>query len=104
MPRGIYRVEEESNELEPEEEIVVPGFEELLTEEGWQHLFPNILGVGRITHYAPEVPEGEEPENDEELEQLKADDPELPKLNPLTEDAPFQAYEKSWLIKIEGDD
>ena len=51
---------------------------------GWIHLSPNILHVGRITHYVDL--KKEEVEREKELEELKAKDPIIEPLKSIAED------------------
>jgi hypothetical protein len=72
VPKGIYKVDDEDpQKIDYEEEIAPVITEELASTENWVHLHPNILGVGRVTHIEPDIPEGEEnAELEEEFKNL----------------------------------
>jgi hypothetical protein len=52
-PKGLFEVDEETQEIKPAEEFNLPGTDELKSLEAWGHRHPNILKVGRCTHTAP---------------------------------------------------
>jgi radial spoke head protein 4/6 len=65
-PKGMYEVDEETNEVKLAEEFAIPGTDELKSLEAWGHSHPNILQVGRCSHTEPTgIPE-------EELDDFKA--------------------------------
>lgn len=105
IPKGIYKLnEEDPNIIEVDEEAVVPGFEELASDESWVHLHPYILKAGRATHAEPEVPPGSE---DVDIEELKAkqeeNDKSVDRLKSIVEDEPLHGDEKSWVVGVVGD-
>ena len=51
VPKGIYKLNDESGEIEFEEEWKIPDLAELGTLESWHHFHPNILNAGRVTHF-----------------------------------------------------
>jgi len=52
-PKGMYEVDEESNQEKLTEEFTVPGTEELKSLENWAHRHPHMLMAGRISHFEP---------------------------------------------------
>ena len=81
-PKGLYTTSAETQEIIPADDAPMPTFEELSVIESWIHLLPNILLVGRISHYVD--PKKEEAEK--ELEELKTKDPILDPLKSVAED------------------
>jgi len=51
VPKNIYKVNEENQEIELDEEGKMTELVELNSLENWCHFHPNILQSGRITHY-----------------------------------------------------
>jgi len=62
------------------------------------HLHAYLLKIGRLGYFTLD-----EEEENEELEAIKAEDPEIAALTALSEDQPFIG-EKSWIIRVIGDD
>ena len=57
-PKGMYEVDEETNEIKLTEEFAMP--EDIKSLESWAHNHSNILQVGRCSHTAPVgIPEEE---------------------------------------------
>ena len=52
-PKGMYEIDEETNEIKLSEEFAMPSTEELKSLEAWGHTHANILKVGRCSHTAP---------------------------------------------------
>lgn len=52
-PKGLYEIDEETQEIKLAEEFALPGVDELKSLEVWGHRFPNILKVGRCSHTVP---------------------------------------------------
>lgn len=58
-PKGIFMLDEETNEVKFAEEFVMPKTEELKDIKAWGNLHPVILQAGRCTHLPPNLPEEE---------------------------------------------
>mmetsp|Transcript_17403 Transcript_17403/g.29285 ORF Transcript_17403/g.29285 Transcript_17403/m.29285 type:complete len:333 (+) Transcript_17403:13-1011(+) len=52
-PKGIYEIDEETQEIKMAEEPPALGFEEFKSLENWAHQHPIILKAGRCSHIAP---------------------------------------------------
>ena len=52
-PKGMYEIDEETQEIKPAEEFTLPGTDELKSLEAWGHRHPNILKAGRCSHLPP---------------------------------------------------
>lgn len=104
VPKGVYKLnEEDPNIIEIEEEISVPNYDDLLSDESWQHLHAKILNAGRVQHAEPEITPGEEVDPEEIKAKLMEEDPEVTPLRGINDDDPFPGHEKSWIIKLIGD-
>lgn len=53
VPKGLFEIDEETNEQKYAEEFAVPGTDELKSLEIWGHLHPILLKGGRCSHVAP---------------------------------------------------
>ncbi|CAG9326440.1 unnamed protein product [Blepharisma stoltei] len=103
-PKGIFKVNEEDPQvIELEEELAVPTFEELSSDESWVHLHANILKAGRVTHAEPEVPEGEEVDVEEIKAKMQDEDPVVDRIKIISEDEPIAEEEKGWQFSLIGD-
>jgi len=51
VPRGVYKVNDETQEVEFDEEGKMPELGELASLDNWVHFHSNILQAGRVTHY-----------------------------------------------------
>lgn len=101
VPKGLFEIDEETNEMKFAEEFAMPPTDELKSLETWGNLHPIILKAGRTTHFAP--PGMEEEERDALLENLNEKDPTQERFRALAEHTPIQGLEFSWLSKIVGD-
>jgi len=79
----------------------VPSTDELKSLEIWGHAHPIILGVGRVSHLAPEGKSEEE--RDEYLAVVAEKDPVVDRYRGLNEDGPMTGLETAWLTKVVGD-
>jgi radial spoke head protein 4A len=101
IPKGIYEVDEETNEMKFAEEWAIPGTDELKSLETWTHLPACVLKAGRISHLPPtHLPEEEQ---EEFLGKLAEEDPVIDRFRALNEDAPMPGLETAWLSKLVGD-
>jgi len=104
IPKGLYRVQEDSpQEVEAEEEAVTPSTKELSSLDGWVHFQPGILKAGRIVHMEPEPPEEEDIDIDELKAKIVEEDPFDPRLKTITEDKGLPSVGRAWVGKAVGD-
>ncbi|KAM3145625.1 hypothetical protein pb186bvf_002399 [Paramecium bursaria] len=98
-PKGLYQQSEANpKELEFTEEFSYPEFPDLANAESWVHVPPQILKVGRITHYF------DASVNEEQRGIIQEQDPENERLKAITEDRPLEPiYQSNWLVKVIGD-
>lgn len=54
VPKGLFAVDEESNEVKFSEEFAFPKTEELRDIKAWSNVHEVILQAGRCTHLPPE--------------------------------------------------
>jgi radial spoke head protein 4A len=52
-PKGLYEVDEDTNEAKLAEEFAMPGTADLNSLEAWGHKHPILLKAGRCSHVAP---------------------------------------------------
>lgn len=104
VPKGLFEIDEETNEQKYAEEFAIPGTDELKSLEAWSHALPQILKAGRCTH-AEIYPEGMEDDAKEEyMSKLKEDDPEAERFRALTDETYKKlGTEEPWSSKIAGD-
>lgn len=100
VPKGIYKLNDESGEIEFEEEWKIPDLAELGTLESWHHFHPNILNAGRVTHFVD--PNLNEEDRQAEIDRLNEVDPVVDKLKTLNEDKPLEGHEQNYTIKNLG--
>lgn len=53
-PKGLFEIDEETNEIKFAEEFTMGTIEELRSTEAWVNLLPMILKAGRVSHLEPE--------------------------------------------------
>lgn len=100
-PKGLYEIDEETNEVKLSEEFAMPGTGELQSLEVWGHKHPNILLAGRCSHLAPA--HMDEEAREEYMAKLAEEDKAEDRYRALNEDAPWPGLEFSWLSKTVGD-
>ena len=100
-PKGLYEIDEETQEVKMAEEFTMPSTEELNNMENWGHQHPIILKVGRCSHVAPAHMTDEEKE--EYLGKLGEEDKVEERFRALNEDVPIKGLETAWINKICGD-
>ncbi len=101
IPKGLYEIDEETQEMKMAEEFGMPATDELKSLETWAHMHGIILSAGRLTHpVATHLPEEE---RDEYMEKLNTEDPSVDRFRALNEDAPIPGLEVAWLTKLAGD-
>lgn len=101
VPKGLFELDEETNEMKFAEDFTMPATDELKSLETWGNLHPIILKAGRTTHFAPTGMEEEE--RDALLESLNEKDPTQERFRALNEHTPMPGLEFSWLSKVVGD-
>jgi len=57
VPKGLFMVDDETNEVKFSEEFTFPKTDELRDIKSWSNVHQVILNVGRCTHVPPNVPE-----------------------------------------------
>ena len=82
-PKGLFAIDEETNEVKFAEEFGFPKTEELKDIKTWANLHPIILQAGRCTHQAP-IGLGEE-EAAAAMEALEAGDPAVERFRDIGE-------------------
>lgn len=100
-PKGIYEIDEESQEVKMAEEAPALGVEELKNLETWGHFHPIILKVGRCSHIPPVGMDDEAKE--EYLAKLAEEDKVEERFKAINEDAPIPSLETSWISRVCGD-
>jgi len=100
-PKGLYEIDEETQEVKLAEEFAMPGTEELKSLEIWGHKYPILLKAGRCTHIAPAGMSEEE--RDEYMAKIGEEDKAEERYRALMEDVPFKGLETAWISKVCGD-
>lgn len=102
-PKGIYEIDEETNEVKLAEEFTMPSTTELNSLEAWGHTHPILLKAGRCSHIAP-AHMGEE-EKEEYMAKLEEEDKKEERYRALNEDTPYPSngLEVAWLTRVCGD-
>ena len=101
VPKGLFEMDEETNEMKFAEEFAMPGTEELKSLEVWGNLHPVILKAGRTTHIEPEGMADEEKE--EYMNKLAEDDKTEERFRGINEHVPMPGMETAWSSKVCGD-
>lgn len=87
VPKGLFVLDEETNEVKFSEEFAFPKTEELRDIKSWSNVHQVILKAGRTTHVAP-AGVGEE-ELPGVMEELEAKDPTVERFRDIGEHTPF---------------
>lgn len=101
MPKGLYEIDEETNEQKLAEEGPAMTLDELKSLENWSHSVPIILKAGRCSHAEPEGMGDEEKE--EYMNKLAEEDKVEDRFRALNEDAPIKGQGGAWISKVVGD-
>ena len=101
IPKGLYEIDEETQEMKFAEEFTMPGTEELKSTEAWGNLYPIILKAGRTTHIEPEGMADEEKE--EYMAKLADEDKAEERFRGINEHVPMPGLETAWSSKVCGD-
>jgi len=84
-PKGMYELDEETQEQKFTEDFAIPPTEELKNIENWCHVQPILLKVGRCTHVEPEGLPDEE--KDEYMAKLAEEDKTEERFRTIMEDS-----------------
>lgn len=93
-PKGLYEIDEDTNEQKLTEEFEMPSTADLQSLEVWGHKHPNLLKAGRCSHLAPEGMDEEAA--GEFLEKVAEEDKVEERFKALQEDAPYAGLESAW--------
>lgn len=100
----MYEInEEEATDIALKEEYTLPKTPQLASLAAWVHHTPNILKANRISHMTPVPPEESEITEEEMMAAILDQDPLVPRLRPLGEDAPLPEFSTAWVHKTAGD-
>lgn len=102
-PKGMYEIDEETNQVKLAEEFEVPSTADLANPESWAHRHPNLLKAGRCSHLAPE---GLDEEAVEAYMEKQAEEDKVEERFRSIQDegyAPYPGLENAWLSKTVGD-
>lgn len=102
-PKGLYEMDEETNQMKFTEEFALPPTEELKSTEAWGNTQANILNVGRTTHKAPEGLDDEAKDAYLADKEASGDVP-VERFRALNEHTPMPGMETAWLSRIVGDE
>lgn len=101
VPKGLFEIDEETNEMRFAEEFGMPSTDELKSTESWSHLHPVILKSGRTTHFEPEGMDEEAKE--EYMNKLAEEDKTEERFRTINENTPLKGYESAWVSRVVGD-
>ena len=101
VPKGLFVLDEETNEVKFSEEFAFPKTDELRDIKAWSNVHQVILQAGRTTHVAP-AGVGEE-ELPGVMEELEAKDPTVERFRDIGEHTPFAGEQPAWISKVVGD-
>lgn len=79
----------------------MPGFEFLSSLENWVHHPQNVLKNGRLTLLKPNIPDGEEVDEEKLMKELELKDPLEERLKPISQDQ--HNGKNLWAIRTLGD-
>ena len=101
VPKGLFTLDEETNEVKFAEEFAFPKTDELRAIGAWMNVHQIILQAGRTTHVAPNLPEEELAAA---MEELETKDPTIPRFEKgIDEHTQFPGEQPVWLSKVVGD-
>lgn len=101
VPKGLFALDEETNEVKFAEEFAFPKTEELRDIKSWCNVHQIILKAGRCTHLAPEGVSEEDLAG--MMEEMEAKDPTAERFRDIGEHAPFAGEQPAWISKVVGD-
>lgn len=100
VPKGLFTLDEETNEVKFGEDFVFPKTEELRDIKVWGNVHQIILQAGRVTHQPLNLPEEE---LGPAMEELEGKDPTVERFRDLGEHAQFPGEQPCWISKVVGD-
>jgi hypothetical protein len=100
-PKGLFEIDEETNEVKMAEEFEMPSTADLASLEVWGHKHPNLLNAGRCSHIAPEGMDEEAVEAF--MEKVGEEDKVEERYRAIQEDTPYPGLETAWMSKVVGD-
>ena len=100
VPKGLFTLDEETNEVKFSEEFAFPKTDELRDIKNWSNVHQVILNAGRCTHVPPNVSEDDLPAA---MEELEAKDPTVERFRDIGEHAQFAGEQPCWISKVVGD-
>jgi len=101
VPKGLFALDEETNEVKFAEEFAFPKTEELRDTKAWSNVHQVILQAGRCTLQPPVgVSEEDLPGI---MEEMEAKDPTVERFRDIGEHTPFTGESPAWISKVVGD-
>ena len=101
VPKGLFMLDDETNEVKFAEEFAMPKTGELQDIKAWSNVHQIILQAGRTTHVQPVgVSEDDLPAV---MEELEAKDPTVERFRDIGEHGLFPKEQPCWLSKVVGD-
>ena len=100
VPKGLFMLDEDTNEVKFSEEFAFPKTDELRDIKNWSNVHQIILNAGRCTHVPPNVPEDDLPAA---MEELEGKDPTVERFRDIGEHQLFAAEQPCWISKVVGD-
>ena len=86
VPKGLFALDDETNEVKFGEEFAFPKTEELRDVKTWGNVHPVILKAGRVTHQPLDLPEEE---LGEAMAKLEEEDATVERFRDIGEHVPF---------------
>lgn len=93
-PKGLYEIDEETQEQKFAEEAPPTSTDDLKTLENWSHAYPIILKVGRCSHTEPEGMDDDAKQ--EYMDKLAEEDKVEERFKAVNEDTPVPGVESAW--------
>lgn len=100
-PKGLFEIDEETQEVKMADEPPSLGVEEAKSLEAWGHQQQIILKTGRCSHMAPVGMS--EADQEDYMTKLADEDKVEERFRAIQEDAPIQGLEFAWTSKVSGD-
>jgi len=88
VPKGLFEIDEETNEPKYAEDFAMPKSDELKSLEAWSHGVPLIFESGRCSHY---IPAHLDEEAREELQNKLSEEEKQEEFRAINEDTPISA-------------
>lgn len=104
-PKGVWTMDEETNQMKVDEEFAMPPTEELNNLEMWANVQAEINKTGRTAHVAPDNLDDEAKEA--YLAEMAEKDPATERFRAVNEHTPMpnmpEALQVAWIKKLAGD-